>query len=95
MRTDGRHAASDLRTPSSTLRLSSDRIAQATEPVDLELDLVAGVEPGVDRLTELEQAAAADGAGADHVAGEELDVLRGALDHLGEGAVDRRRRCRA
>src|SRR5439155_15974699 len=55
-------------------RPSSDPVPQDSDPLDLQLDLVARPEPAL--VAVLEDAAGADGAGADHVARPQLGVPR-------------------
>src|SRR5438552_8694014 len=51
-----------------------DPVSEHADPLDLELDDVAGLEPAA--VAELEDAARADGSGAEDVSGEEASVPR-------------------
>src|SRR5438045_2028419 len=65
-----------------------DRRAQDSESLDLQFDDIAGPQPaaGVFRA-EFEDAAGADGAGADEVAWKKLNIARRMLDDLRPGEV--------
>src|SRR4051794_35344545 len=76
--TKGRgHAGCRLRCGFSSPR-SSDDVAQNADALDLELDHVAALQPP--SVAELEDAASADGAGAQHVPGQQLRVARSVRD---------------
>src|SRR5579884_3965333 len=61
-------------------------VAQHPDPLDLELDLVAWLKPAA--VAMLEDAATADGAGADHVPGDQTGgVAGGGLEQLLPGEV--------
>src|SRR5215208_2842631 len=63
-------------TPAPTTATSGNAVAEDADPLDLELDDVAPLQPAP--VPVLEDAAGADRAGADDVAGAEHRVLRGA-----------------
>src|SRR5438105_3132251 len=69
----------------SRARFRPDAVSEHADALDLELHDVAGAEPAA--VAELEDAAAADGAGTQHVAGEEARVPRGVRDDCGPGVV--------
>ena len=60
-----------------------DPVPQHTDPLDLELDLVARLEPAP--VAVLQDAAGPDGAGAEDVAGPELGVPARLLDDGSHG----------
>src|SRR5205085_1109248 len=64
--------------PRRESRTRADAVSEHADPFDLELDDVAGLEPPA--VAELEDAARADGSGAEDVAREEARVPRGVGD---------------
>src|SRR5579863_3416924 len=63
-------------------------VSQYADAFDFEFEDVAAPEPGVDFGAQFEQAAGADGAGAEYVASAQAGVARGPGDHLWEAVID-------
>src|SRR5205814_697603 len=74
------------------IRSIDDQRAQDTQPLDLQLDDITGLQPAAGGFwTQLKDASGADGAGADEVAGEQLGVARCVFDDLRPGEIHIRR----
>src|SRR5438067_1656510 len=72
------HAVARPFTPAPTTATSANGVPQDADPLDLELDHVAPLEPTP--VAELEDAARPDRSRAEHVAGEQPRVPRSVLD---------------
>src|SRR5438477_7822489 len=77
------HAVARPFTPAPTTATSANGVPQESDPLDLELDHVAALEPPP--VAELEDAASPHRPGTEHVAREEAGIARCMLDDLRPG----------